>query len=89
MYYYRYKGEVLVEVLDTLLCKKFKDEDIFLEKVQDILNYDIIEYIYRDVFDFLGNIYYKIRIRLENEYMVEFVYYFLEDDAICILDIEY
>ena len=53
------------------------------------LNYDIIEYIYRDVFDFLGNIYYKIRIRLENEYMVEFVYYFLEDDAICILDIEY
>ena len=70
-----------MEVLDTLLCKKFKDEDIFLEKVQDILNYDIIEYIYRDVFDFLGNIYYKIRIRLENEYMVEF--------AICILDIEY
>ena len=54
-----------MEVLDTLLCKKFKDEDIFLEKVQDILNYDIIEYIYRDV------------------------YYFLEDDAICILDIEY
>lgn len=78
-----------MEVLDTLLCKKFRDEEIFLEKVQDILNYDIIEYTYRDVFDLLGNIYYRIRVRLENEFMVEFVYYYLEDNRICILDIDY
>lgn len=78
-----------MEVLDTLLCKKFRDEEIFLEQVQDMLNYDIIEYSHRDVFDLLGNIYYKVRVRLENEQMVGFVYYFLDDDEICILDIEY
>lgn len=76
-------------VLDTLLCKKFKDEEIFLEKVQDILKYDIVEYAYRDVFDFLGNLYYRVRVRLENEFMIGFVYYFLDDNSICILDIEY
>lgn len=76
-------------VLDTLLCQKFRDEEIFLEKVQDILKYEIVEYAYRDVFDFLGNIYYKVRVRLENDFMVGFVYYFLDDNCICILDIEY
>lgn len=78
-----------MEVLDTLLSKRFRDEEIFLEKVQDILNYDIVEYTYRDVFDFLGSVYYRVRIRLENDFMVEFVYYFLDDNSICILDIEY
>lgn len=78
-----------MEVLDTLLCKKFRDEEIFLEKVQDILNYDVVEYLYRDVFDLLGNIYYRVRVRLENEFMVGFVYYFLDNNEICILDIEY
>ncbi len=77
-----------MEGLNTLLCEKFKDEELFLERVQDILDYDIIEYTYRDVFDFLGNVYYRIRIRLENDFMVEFVYCFL-DNEICILDIEY
>lgn len=78
-----------MEVLDTLLCKKFRDEEIFLEKVQDILNYDVVEYSYRDVFDLLGNVYYRVRVRLENEFMVGFVYYFLDNNEICILDIEY
>ena len=78
-----------MELLDTLLSKRFKDEEIFLEKVQDILNFDIVDYTYRDVFDFLGNVYYRIRVRLENDFMVEFVYYFLDDNSICILDVEY
>lgn len=78
-----------MEVLETLLCKKFEDEEMFLEVVQDILRYDIVEYTYRDVFDFLGNMYYKIRVRLENEFLLEFVYYSLDDRGIYILDIEY
>ncbi len=78
-----------LKLLDTLLCKKFRDEGIFLEELQDILKYEIVEYAYRDVFDFLGNIYYRVRVRLENEFMIEFVYYFLDDSSICVLDIEY
>ena len=78
-----------MKVLNTLLCKKFDDEELFLETVQDMLRYDIVEYTYRDVFDFLGNMYYKIRVRLENEYLLEIVYYSMDGRGIYILDIEY
>lgn len=78
-----------MEVLETLLCKQFEDEEMFLDIVQDILRYDVVEYTYRDVFDFLGNMYYKVRVRLENECLLEFVYYSLDDRGIYILDIEY
>ena len=78
-----------MKVLNTFLCKKFRDEELFLEKVQDVLDYEIVEYTYIDSFELLGNVYYRMRIKLENNFIAEFVYYFLEDEGICILDIDY
>lgn len=75
--------------LRILVSKRFRDEEVFLEKMQDVLNYEIIEYAYRDVFEILDSVYYRVRVRLETDYLVEFIYYILDDDSISILHIEY
>ena len=78
-----------MEELESLVCQEFDGEDNFIEEVEDILDSNILECTYRDSFEILNNIYNKVRVRLENNLLIEFIYIVTNNANIYILYIDY